>query len=152
MRSSKLIVALLAIAGIAVLVPALSAGAATQLSAKLKGNNEVPGPGDTNGKGEAVITVKPNKGKVCFQVSFTKIAGATAAHIHKGGPDDAGPVKVLLFEDPAGIPSETAEGCERDQKKKLLKRIAKSPEKFYVNVHNDDFPAGAIRGQLEPAL
>ena len=34
-------------------------------------------------------------------------------------------------------------------KKKLIKKIIKAPERFYVNIHTVDFPDGAIRGQLE---
>jgi hypothetical protein len=29
-----------------------------------------------------------------------------------------------------------------------MKRIRQNPENFYVNVHNADFPDGAVRGQL----
>lgn len=155
MRSSKLAVALLALAALAITVPGLSTaggGGASQLSAKLKGNNEVPGPGDPNGKGEVFIAVKASKGKVCFQIGFSKIQDPIAAHIHKGDTDVAGPVKVLLFEDLDGVPGPTVEGCAKNQKKSLLKRIEDKPERFYVNLHNPDYPDGAIRGQLKPAL
>lgn len=134
--------------GAAALAPA--GPASTQLSANLKGNEEVPGPGDRNGKGEAFAAVKPAKRKLCWQVSWVRIAEPTAAHVHKGAKGDAGPVKITLFDRPQ--PSAIAEGCARKVQRKLLKRIARSPEKFYVNVHNSEFPDGAIRGQLGPAL
>ena len=137
----------------ALAIPAASAAPAVQLTAKLKGANEVPGPGDPNGKGDVFVTVKKQKRKVCFGLEFRRIGDPTAAHIHKGGPDDAGPVKVLLFEDPDGLPSPGAvEGCVRRVKKKIVRQLSRKPEKFYVNVHNDEYPDGAIRGQLKPTL
>jgi hypothetical protein len=32
--------------------------------------------------------------------------------------------------------------------RELILEILQNPEGFYVNVHNADFPAGAVRGQL----
>ena len=133
-------------------LPAIGLAGASdvQLSAKLQGAREVPGPGDPNGKGEAFIVAKVGKGKICWQVSTEKIAEPTAAHIHRGSPDVAGPVKVTLYGTPQ--PDPTAEGCARGLKNKLVRRIARHPERFYVNVHNTEYPDGAIRGQLGPAL
>ena len=137
----------------ALTIPAADAAAPVQLSAQLKGNEEVPGPGDPNGKGEAFVNVKRKKRKVCFQLEFKKIGPPTAGHIHKGAEGDAGPVKVLLFEDPEGLPVPGAvEGCARDVKRRLIRKLAKRPAKFYVNLHNEEYPDGAIRGQLGPAL
>jgi hypothetical protein len=133
-------------------VPALSGAESpkAQLSAKLKGNAEVPGPGDSNGRGEAIVNANPKKRKICFQVSWVKIERPNAGHIHKGGKDVAGPVKVTLFS--GTPPSDIVEGCAKNLKRKLVRRIARRPENFYVNVHNGAFPEGAIRGQLGPAL
>jgi hypothetical protein len=37
-------------------------------------------------------------------------------------------------------------GCEND--KELAIEILRNPEDYYVNVHNREFGAGAVRGQL----
>ena len=150
-RAMLLLTALASAAALA--LPAVSpAGpnSTTQLSAQLKGNQEVPGPGDPNGKGEGFFSVKPKKGKVCFQLSWEKIDQPSAGHIHKGVKGEAGDIKVLLFDQTP--PTSTVEDCVKNLKKKLLKRIAAHPENFYVNVHNAAYPDGAIRGQLGLAL
>jgi hypothetical protein len=152
-RRSKVTLALLALAAVALAIPALSlAGKNTvEVTAKLKGNNEVPGPGDKNGKGEVQVLLKKQKKKVCFNLGVSKLDPVTAGHIHKGTADVSGDVKVLLFEDQDGLEGTGFyEGCTKGVKKKLIKRIGKKPEKYYVNIHTIKYPDGAIRGQLEP--
>ena len=155
---SRLVLATLALAVTAMAVPALSLGAKTKkvfVETKLKGQNEVPGPGDANGRGsfDAVLKTRKNKkkGKVCFDLAYRRLSGASAAHIHKGNEDTAGPIKVTLFTANPELPGEDlVEDCVK-AKKKLVKRIGRAPEKYYVNVHNAEYPDGAIRGQLEKA-
>jgi hypothetical protein len=145
--------ALVALVALALAVPALSAAGdnkAVQLEAKLKGNNEVPGPGSNKGKGDIDISVKAPKQKLCFNFEVSGLDPMFAGHIHKGGPDVAGPIKVTLFEDDQGLPGDgNYEGCVKKIRKKLVEKIATKPEKFYVNLHTGDYPDGAIRGQLE---
>ena len=149
MVRTKLIPALVALVVCALVVPALSlAGRNTiEVTAKLKGQNEVPGPGSNKGKGDASVFLKAKKEKVCFNLEVSKLDTITASHIHKGTEDVAGPVKVTLIDSQiAG--TGTYEGCVENVKSKLIKKIAAAPEKFYVNVHTLDYPEGAIRGQL----
>jgi hypothetical protein len=154
MLRSKLTLALCALAVIALAIPALSAAGrnTTEVEAKLKGKNEVPGPGSPKGKGDIQVFLKPTQGKVCYQFEVSKLDEITAGHIHKGDSETAGPVKVTLFEDETGLAGTGSyEGCVKKVKAKLVKKIAKAPEKFYVNLHTFDYPDGAIRGQLEPS-
>lgn len=113
------------------------------LSATLTGAAEVPGPGDADGAGTGKIRLNPGKGQVCYELTVTNIATATAAHIHIGGPTVAGPVLVGL-EAPA---DGSSEGCV-DLDREKVKALMKSPGDYYINVHNADFPNGAVRGQL----
>jgi len=39
-------------------------------------------------------------------------------------------------------------GCVSSVNQDLIKAIIQHPEEYYINVHNADFPAGAVRGQL----
>ena len=86
-----------------------------QLSAKLKGNQEVPGPGDRNGKGEGFFSVKAKKGALCFQLSWKKIEEPSAGHIHKGAEGVAGDIKVLLFDRSAA--DLDLEDCVKDRRR-----------------------------------
>jgi hypothetical protein len=114
------------------------------ISATLTGAAEVPGPGDTDGTGTATIRLNQGKKQVCFDLSVSNIATATAAHIHRGAATVAGPVVVTLTAPATG----TSTGCVDNVSVELIKELRQTPEKFYVNVHNADFPNGAIRGQL----
>lgn len=100
-------------------------------------------PADPDGSGEAILTFNPGTNQACVQLSVTNIAPATASHVHRGPAGVAGPPVIGLPPPTDGFSS----GCvtaDRD----LLVEIARDPSEFYVNVHNAEFPAGAIRGQL----
>ena len=115
-----------------------------KFSITLSGTAEVPGPGDTDGSGSADIRLNQGQNQVCFELSVSNIAVATAAHIHEAAEGVAGPVVVTLTTPAANGKSK---GCV-DASAELIKRIRQTPENFYVNVHNAEFPDGAVRGQL----
>jgi len=125
---------------------ATSAAAQTggrKLQTSLTGAAEVPGPGDPDGTGTAEITVNPGQNQVCYKLTVSNIAPATAAHIHEAPPTAAGPVVVTLGAPTSGMSS----GCVTVTRELALE-ILKDPADYYVNVHNAPFPAGAVRGQL----
>jgi hypothetical protein len=115
---------------------------ATMLMAHLTGAKEVPGPGDPNGRGTAMIMLKPGVAKVCAQVSWTRIGRPIAAHIHKGGPAVSGPVVVDLTGSVTGGANCVHAGVTK------IKKIKRHPGRYYFNIHTNAFQAGAIRGQL----
>jgi len=113
------------------------------LSTLLTGAQEVPGPGDADGSGTVDLTLNAGQGQVCWNLTVAGIDTATAAHIHRGENGEAGPVVVTLSAPADG----SSDGCA-DADRDLIKEILQNPEQFYVNVHNAEFPSGAIRGQL----
>lgn len=120
-----------------------------RLEATLTGAKEVPGPGDPDGRGKAQIRLK--KDQICFELSWRNIDAPTAAHIHIGTRDDAGPVVLGLLSVPApglGAPVSSVGGCATPDNPQLITDIRNNPRGYYVNIHNVAFPAGAIRGQL----
>jgi CHRD domain-containing protein len=117
------------------------AGAATRLDASLSGRKEVPKAG--NGTGTAHITLKPRKRQVCFNITLHDVGSVEMGHIHKGGRGVAGDIVVPLFDSTTRHP----QGCA-SAKRSVIRAIRKHPSRYYVNVHNARFPAGAARGQL----
>ncbi len=151
MKQRRLFAALLlaAIAALAIAGPASAAklGGADQggrqLTTTLTGDEEVPVLGDPDGMGFATVTVNPGQGVLCYELSVSGIAPATAAHLHEAPPGVAGPVVVGLQAPTDGSSS----GCI-DVGHALAKDILKNPADYYVNVHNAEFRGGALRGQL----
>jgi hypothetical protein len=109
----------------------------TDLGAVLVGGNEVPGPGDADGWGLADVRVK--RAEVCWRITVSGVEPIAAAHIHAGPAGVAGPVVVPL--------APVTRGCT-DVARRTARFIRTHPDQFYVNVHNAEFPDGALRGQL----
>ena len=127
------------------------AALATPFVATLSGAAERPGPGDTDGTGAAAITINRVTGQICADLRVANIETATMAHIHRGTPNEAGPVVVDFG---TFLPQPVSAGCVTPTPAapvtaiSLANAIADAPADYYVNVHNTAFPAGAIRGQL----
>ena len=76
--------------------------------------------------------------------SASDIEPATKAHIHEGTAEEAGPTVVKLDPPPE---DRSSSGCT-DVNGALLRDLLQKPQNYYVDVHNEEFPRGAIRGQL----
>ena len=113
------------------------------LYASLSGS-EVKG-GDEEVSGSFSAEADLTTGEMCYFLDAAEVDGATTAHIHKGGKGKNGAAVVTL--------EITAEDAEEDSctavDTALLKQIAEQPKEYYVQVHSDALPAGAVRGQLE---
>ncbi|HZA40129.1 MAG TPA: CHRD domain-containing protein [Actinomycetota bacterium] len=142
------VVGLLAVVGM-IAMQSLATADVRVRQTRLSGANEVPDEGDPDGSGRAKVRINDTKGTVCFRLSWTDIEPPTAAHIHAGAKDVAGDIVVPLFEGALPESISGVKGCVADLDSELLDDIQKNPRQYYVNVHNEEFPAGALRGQLK---
>ena len=121
--------------------PAAPAATSGKLVAVLLGELEVGDDGDPDGKGSATIAI--DGGKLCYEVEYHRLAPVTMAHIHAGAAGKAGdPVVTLKLDRDENIKGCTAVTPE------LAAALLAQPGDFYVNVHTNELPKGAIRGQL----
>lgn len=146
-RPGRLIPAL----GIGLLAVIVLAGSAIAGETRVKafandmqGENEVPTPGDPDATGEARLKLD-SAGRVCWQIRVRDLTlPATAAHIHEGDAGVAGGILVFLSPPDA---NGFAEGCTRADAE-VVAAIMANPAHYYVNVHNADYPGGALRDQI----
>jgi hypothetical protein len=126
-------------------------GKSRGLFADLNGRNELDpmtfqrGAGDPDGFGSASVTF--DGGQVCFGITVANLETPIAAHIHRGRKFENGPVVVPLTQPSPGDPGASS-GCTAVADK-LAAEIQADPRGFYVNVHTEAFPDGAVRGQLK---
>lgn len=111
--------------------------------AVLKGSNE-SSAGDRNGKGSASVTFDGRQ--LCWGIAIANLSRPVGAHIHKGRRGQDGSIVVALEQPADGDPGASS-GCTTVSAA-LARAIRRSPGAYYVNVHSDEFGAGAIRGQL----
>jgi hypothetical protein len=135
------IAASLALLGLLGVAPPARADGKTY-SAALSATEETPAPGPTGGTGAATITIDLAAKTLCYDVSWSKEVGTpTAGHIHRAPKGLNGPIVVMLdlSKPKACMPVDST----------VLSQLAGDPGGHYVNIHNDKYPNGAVRGQLK---
>ena len=167
-QNKRLVLVLGAVSLLSAILPqrAFAGHTNTILHTMLDGSAEVAADGDTsllvgdaNGMGEAyVFGIDGDETTLCYSLFVSGIQEVLvkegmAAHIHEGAMNENGPVVAALAgpEDgnAADCLSEDEEGKFPTGEMGIVQRILENPEDFYVNVHNPQYPAGAVRGQLQ---
>lgn len=95
--------------------------------------------GDPNGSGAALVRLNKANKRVCAVLDWKKIGAPDAAHIHNRSD---GAIKIDLTNAADGS------GCTSGVKKSEIADVIEHPRRYYVNVHNPKYPAGAIQGNL----
>lgn len=97
------------------------------------------GAGAPEGTGKVNLVISADKMDVCWDITFGNIDAPNAAHIHLGDKGLNGEA-VFTFEP-------FPKGCTTLDMA-LAERMLMNPMGYYIDVHTNEFPAGAIRGQL----
>lgn len=129
------------------LLPLRGSGEETTFQLDMSGEQEVPGPGDEDGRASGTLTIDDATGMISWDIAYSNIAAPAAMHIHSGAAGEGGGVVVPLNVETSGgegslVGSTTAEAD-------AIATVLASPSDHYVNIHNADFRPGAVRGQLE---
>ena len=112
----------------------------------LTGAAEAPTPGDPDGTGTVTLRLNPGQEEVCYDFSVSGIMlPLTGAHIHEAPVGSAGP--VVIPTPPTDPAAGTGSGCVSADREQILD-ILRNPDEYYFNVHNAEFPGGALRAQL----
>jgi hypothetical protein len=125
--------------------------AVTLFSATLAGDQVVLGPGDPDAVGYVDLSFgiddqDPTRGRICVAWQITDMGLATSAEIGIGQPGEAGATVVAVTTpDPEGPQTD----CISDLDLAMVQAIIDDPTGFFVLVRNDEFPDGAIRGQIQ---
>jgi hypothetical protein len=123
-------------------------------SGVMKGTNEVPvkgGPkvGDKDGSGTARMRIQGDQ--VYYYFSWKGIGTPIMGHVHEGVAGKNGDVKIPFFAKKLSGGGYYTSGTVTVKDQALLQRIEAHPEQFYFNLHTEEFPGGAIRGQVHGA-
>ena len=140
---------LAALGGVSMLAGAGTAGTALaatpHFTAVLNGDNVPGGTADRDGWGRARIGIHQVSNELCTDLEVRSIGPVTSAQIYRGAPGAAGePVSRIERPDDNDSWDCKAVGDA------LAQEIAANPSAFYVEIRTEEFPNGAIRGQLAP--
>ncbi len=148
MRTHKGIGVIMATLALAICGSAATAAAQTPwFAAQLAGGREAGNPGDADGWGLGVVGLGANT--VWYYLWVTDVSQPTMAHIHAGSAGQSGGVTINFTATFTEVAPNTyvATGSVAAEPG-TIGAVLDNPAGFYVNVHNADFPAGAVRGQV----
>jgi len=165
-RNVRIIAVVVVAVLIGISVPLMGVGAVNQssssrpFSAQLSGQQAVP-PISTRASGQATFMLSSDGKELGYKLDVSNIDNVTMAHIHLAPAGKNGPIVVWLYSGPTktgGFSGTLAEGTitAADLRGQLAgKTIADLVKEIdagnaYVNVHTEKYPAGEIRGQIQP--
>jgi CHRD domain len=109
----------------------------------LDGDEEVE-DGDPDGSAAGPVMINSVKRRGCAEIDWLNVAEPlTGGHVHRGVSGVNGPVVIDL-----GMTGDTGgayDACTTDPD---WFGVGLDPTRYYVNLHNDVYPDGAIRGTL----
>ena len=125
----------------------------TPMSGAEECSNATPpvcGVGDPDGSATGSITVNVGQDRVCWEfTNVTNIGVPHRAHIHRAPAGTNGGIVVDFFNGVAGTQGPLTGCTTTPLSRDVLTDLIRNPSAYYLNLHNADFPAGAVRGQLE---
>lgn len=110
---------------------------------KMTGPAETPA-GAPSGTAKAVVTLSTKTDKVCWTFkSLSGVTHPTYAHIHMAPAGKSGNIVVPLSTGSKFL----TKGCV-PASATVISAIAANPHNYYVNIHSQQYPSGAVRAQL----
>ena len=98
--------------------------------------------GDPDGSGRAQVSLHSGKNLLCVALTTSGVAPVTSVHLHSVSPTSPDPVVATPAPDSSGSPTCVPVDAE------VIRAIRKNPTDHYLDVHNDEFPDGALSGYL----
>ena len=147
----KRVIGLAAVAGMLASLLGLQAVSAVaipygaQLRERFVVNDDgTPADGDPDGSANVFLDLDPSTGDVCVDWAITGIGTPVAARVHRGVEGTNGPSVFDLPTPPAAGGDITCLTVAAD----ALGDIVAEPTAYYLLLSTDEFPDGALRGQL----
>lgn len=111
--------------------------------------DELRDGGDRDGRGFARLDLDAENERVCYVVSWSRLAGdVTAFHVHNAPSRQDGPHWIDFFNN-RHLDGDrgTAAGCVHSERWKI-QRVIDHPSDYYLALHTTAHEKGALRGQL----
>ena len=144
MKQSGVLVLVIFVAAVSFVVASEQFKTERTKTTLLNGTNEVDSIGDSDGSGILKFAVKAEEGKFCYDLTVNNISVVTTATLNVGARGTNGSA-VATLQPPLKGSSSDCITLESDR----LGDIIRTPTNYYVNIQNQEFPNGAIRGQLK---